>query len=29
IEAGGGWTVSLQDGTLRARRNGMDEREAR
>jgi tRNA(Ile)-lysidine synthase len=29
IEAGGGWTVSLQDGTLRVRRNGMDEGDAR
>ncbi|MCD6030575.1 MAG: tRNA(Ile)-lysidine synthetase [Thermomicrobiales bacterium] len=29
IEAGGGWTVSLQDGTLRVRRNGMEERDAR
>jgi tRNA(Ile)-lysidine synthase len=27
IEAGGGWTVSLQEGTLGARRNGTDERE--
>ena len=29
IEAGGGWTVTMGEGMLRAERNDIDEREAR